>query len=283
MAFGPAEYLLIAAIGLVAGVLGGLLGIGGSVIMIPGLALLLHIADPESQHLYQAAAMGANVAVSLPAALRHKRAGAVRQDVFRPVFISAAIAIILGVLLSNMVPGLWLRRAFALFLLWTGATNLLRLVRGRPDYPEDQARVTTARTATTGGVMGAAAGLLGIGGGVVGIPLMQTLMRLPLRNCIGVSSAVMVLTACVGAFLKVTTLGPHGYSPWTALLLTALLTPTAIIGSRIGAAMTHALPLTWVRIAMTGLLFFAAWRMAAISGPPQSTPAPAEQTGAEGV
>lgn len=283
MAFDLFDYALIAAIGLVAGILGGLLGIGGSVIMIPGLALLLHIEDPESQHLYQAAAMGANVAVSLPAALRHKRAGTVRPDVFWPVFIAAALAILLGVILSNLVPGLWLRRAFALFLLWTGASNLLRLVRGKPDFPEDGARITPARAATCGGVMGAAAGLLGIGGGVVGIPLMQALMRLPLRNCIGVSSAVMVLTACVGASLKIGTLEPHGFSPWTALLLAALLTPTAIIGSRLGAAMTHALPLRWVRAAMTALLFFAAWRMAAISGAPESEPADAEQSAAQGV
>ena len=69
----------IAAIGLMAGTLGGLLGVGGSVIMIPALTAIF---GPE-QHLYQAAAMAVNVGVAVPAAWRHHGAGAARRDVLR--------------------------------------------------------------------------------------------------------------------------------------------------------------------------------------------------------
>jgi len=71
----PLDYSVLALIGLAAGALGGLLGIGGSIIMIPALAIFLG----DDQHLYQAAAMVVNIAVALPAAIRHKRAGALRD------------------------------------------------------------------------------------------------------------------------------------------------------------------------------------------------------------
>ena len=258
------QIIVIACIGLTAGVLGGMLGIGGSIVMIPALAILFHSEDPESQHLYQASAMAVNVAVSLPAALRHKKAGVIRRDFFVVLFPAAAVAIVLGVMVSNQVSGQTLRRLFAIFLAYAAFTDLLSMLRKAPDHAPELARVTPARSATIGGVMGGAAGVLGIGGGVVGIPLMRALCRLPLRQCIGASSAVMCLTAIVGSSLKIGTLDQHGYQPMEAVKLAAVLAPTAIIGGRLGAALTHKLPLDIIRVALILLLLVASWRMASL-------------------
>ena len=65
------EILLLLSVGLVAGGLGGLLGIGGSVIMIPAMAILLG----WDFHLAQAVAMTVNPAVALSATLKHQRNG----------------------------------------------------------------------------------------------------------------------------------------------------------------------------------------------------------------
>lgn len=253
---------LVAATGLAAGVLGGLLGIGGSVIMIPALALLVRDPNSESQHLYQAAAMAVNVAVSFPAALRHRRNGNVRSDVFRLLLPSAACAIVLGVLCSNLIPGLMLRRIFAAFLAYNALVELLAIARHTPDNPEEGARVTPVRIIIPGAVMGLAAGLLGIGGGVIAIPLLKRVARLPLRQCIGASSAVMCLTAIAGGAIKIGTLGQHGYAPSRAVILAALLAPTAVVGGLIGAGLTQRLPLGAIRIAMIVLLAYSAWQMA---------------------
>ncbi len=257
-----AEHVVISAgVGLAAGVLGGLLGIGGSVILIPGLAFAFGTSNPESQHLYQASAMAVNVAVSLPAALRHKKAGAIRFDLFKILLISAAIAIVLGVLASNMVSGLYLRRAFAVFLAYIALMNVVKLVRKTPDHPPEEAKVTWPRAAPAGGVMGFAAGMLGIGGGIIGIPIMQATCRLPLRQCIGASSAVMTLTAIVGASLKIATIPEHGFPISDALLLAVLLAPTAMLGGRIGAGLTHKLPLPVVQTVLIALIAVSVWRM----------------------
>ncbi len=109
----------IAGVGLAAGLLGGLLGIGGSVIMIPALALIFHKIDAQSQHLYQAAAMTANVAVAAPAAIEHLKRGALHKQLFAWVLgLVTLIAIVLGVIVSDQLDGLVLRRIFAAFLIY---------------------------------------------------------------------------------------------------------------------------------------------------------------------
>lgn len=255
------DVAITAAVGLLAGVLGGLLGIGGSIILIPGMALAFGSSNPESQHLFQASAMVVNVAVSLPAALRHHKAGVVRHDLFRILLISAGVMIVVGVLVSNVFPGLVLRRIFAVFLAYVMFSNLVKLVRKQPDFPSDDAKVTWPRAGTAGGVMGFAAGVLGIGGGVIGIPFMQVLCRLPLRQCIGVSSSVMCLTAIVGASIKIGTIEQHGFPISDALLISALLAPTAFVGGRFGAGLTHKLPLPVVQGVLIVLLAVSVWRM----------------------
>jgi len=260
---GP-EIMTCLVIGAVAGVLGGLAGIGGSMVMLPGLALLLTDPDPGSaQHLYMAAAMVVNVAVALPAAWRHHRAGAVRVDALRVMAPAMALAIVAGVLLSNVIDGLVLRKLLAAFIAAYAIRTIVRYLR-HSDEPADRAeRLTKPRLVGIGSATGVAAGLLGIGGGTVMVPLLGVLCRLPIRNAIATSSAVMVLTATVGAALKLATLGPeHGRSAMDALVLAGALAPTAFVGARLGATLTHRLPLQVVRLTVAGALLVVAVRMA---------------------
>ncbi|MEO1237618.1 MAG: TSUP family transporter, partial [Planctomycetota bacterium] len=131
--FSPWPWAGVAVLGLVAGVLGGMLGVGGSVVMIPGLVVLLGRATGAEQHLYQASAMIANVAVSVPAALRHRRAGAIDPGVLRWMLPAAAGCVVVGVTLSNLPVfrgadgGVWLGRVLAVFLVYVVIVNVLKL------------------------------------------------------------------------------------------------------------------------------------------------------------
>src|SRR5690606_724262 len=149
----------------------------------------------------------------------------------------------------------------ALFLAYIALSNVVKLVRKTPDYADEEAIVTWTRVAPSGGVMGFAAGMLGIGGGIIGIPIMQAACRLPLRQCIAASSAVMTLTAIIGASIKIGTIRAHGFTHADALLLAALLAPTAVIGGRLGAGLTHKLPLPVVQTVLVALLAVSVWRM----------------------
>ncbi|RMH28815.1 MAG: sulfite exporter TauE/SafE family protein [Planctomycetota bacterium] len=258
------EIVITALVGLAAGTLGGMLGIGGSIIMIPALALLFPGRGPDAQHLFQAAAMAVNVAVSLPAAIRHARAGAVRRAVLMWLLPAGLAFILLGVWLSNQLDGGTLRRIFAAFLLYLAAQEIVRVYRKSPDHNEAAARVTPARAGTVGAVLGSAAGLLGIGGGILAVPLAQRLCRLPLRQAIAASSATMCMTAGVGAAVKIGTLPMHHQAPADALILAAALSPTAIAGAWVGASLTHRMPIHAMRGALAVLLLLAAWRMSGL-------------------
>ena len=258
----------IGVIGLVAGVLGGMLGVGGSVIIIPGMTIVLGY----DQHLYQAAAMVANVAVSIPATMRHYKARAVMAPVLKKLLPVALITVLAGVAISNLPVfagadgGKWLGRILALFLLYVIYENVRRL-RTNQEPLAGTPVLTLGRTTTVGSAMGLTAGLLGIGGGALAVPLQQVVMKLPLRNCIANSAAIICISATIGSVYKIATLYQHDVAWTDGLLFGFMLAPTAWIGGRFGAILTHRLPLRQVRIAFIALMIVATWRMAALPWP----------------
>lgn len=258
------ESAMAALIGLTAGILGGLAGIGGSMIMLPGLALLLGYHDPQhsEQHVYMAAAMCVNVLVSIPAAWRHARAGVVRTDLVKIILPAMAVAIIVGVLLSNRFDGWFLMLLLAVFISAYSFVNLWRLVRRRPPNTGDDERSSSPRLVGIGAAAGLIGGLLGLGGGVVMVPMLQVFARVPLRQCIGTSSSIMWLTAIIGAVMKLATLGQVGHAADEALWLVLAMGPAAVLGGMLGATLVHKLPLNVVRGAVAVLLLIAAIRIA---------------------
>lgn len=268
--------LVIALVGLVAGTLGGMLGVGGSVIMIPALAILFGQNERAgfNQHLYQAAAMVVNVFVALPAVKRHYAAGALVKRAVLWMLPATAIFVLIGVWTSNLAifkagngasGPILLGRVMGVFLLYVIGLNIYRVFRPATEAQQpDGGQVTVPRASGVGAAMGYVAGLLGIGGGAVSVPLQQVVLKLPLRSCIANSSAVMVVTAAIGAAYKNATLTQHGLQWQTSLVVAAMLIPTAFVGGYTGAHLTHVLPLRWVRLLFIVLMIVAAWRMLAI-------------------
>ena len=270
MTIDPLDLVAAAVIGLAAGLIGGLAGIGGSVIMLPGMAWAFGYpeGDHSRHHLYMAAAMVVNVIVSVPAALRHHRERAIQFPVLKRLLPPMLIGVVSGVLVSNMIDGRWLKIMLAGFIVVYCLNNLVRIVR-RHDESHEEALTPRTNPAVILGIgtfVGFTAGLLGLGGGVLLVPLLQMAARLRLRHAIATSSAVLGVSALIGAALKVGTLHVHGLTMTDALLLSLAMAPTAAIGARLGAPMTHKLPIIWVRIVITALLLVAAGRMADLWG-----------------
>lgn len=259
-----AHALQAAGLGLVAGVAGGLAGIGGSLIILPGLGLFMGYDEPERtvQHLYMGSAMIVNFLVAAPAAWRHSRAGSVPGSIVKVVLPAMTLAMLAGVLLSDQVRGERLVLILAAFIGGYALLNIYRVVRPRRNAPAHPPAPRGGLLAGIGGFTGVIGGLLGIGGGIVMVPLLQVFARTPLRLAIGASSAAMCVTAVFGSTLKVWGLPAHGFSAGDALLLAGAMAPTAIVGSLVGARLTHTLPLKAVRIIISALLLAAAARMA---------------------
>jgi len=265
--------------GLIAGMLGGLLGIGGSIIMIPAMAVLFAKRDWSDQHLLQAAAMLVNIVVAVPAAIKHRKMGAFRVDLFRAMLPATIVFIIIGVLVSDQINSFWLRRLFAIFLIYVAVTTVAKALRKRPPHEPENERVTPLRGGFVGAVMGFLAGLLGIGGGGIAVPLAHVVCRLRLKNCIAVSSMIMCLTAGIGAVLKISLLPGHGHAVIEPIVLFLCLAPTAVLGSVIGASLTHRIPANGLRIVFGGVMIIVAARMWTVSTPvvPETPPEPAAE------
>ena len=214
---------MILLLGLMAGTLGGMLGVGGSVILIPGLLVLFG----------------------------ERRAGT--QYRTRQIFHGTQGAV-------------WLGRCLALLLVYVIWVNIRRL-SGAAQRAEDETEplVSPVRGSIVGGIMGFIAGLTGVGGGAMAVPLQQVILRLPLRNCIANSSVVICASALVGSIYKNATLYQHCFDCLLSLSLALLVAPTCVLGGYLGAILTHKLPVRAIRVAFIGLMLVAIWKMAAIA------------------
>ena len=275
------QILILSAIGLVAGFFGGMLGIGGSLIMIPAMTELL---GPD-QHLYQAAAMIVTVFVASPAVYQHRRARVIDARTVARLMPIAALAVVVGVWVSewSLFAGdgeAYLRTMFGLFVLSVVGYELHKTLRRQrlpkladlADQPVDRDGTTSIEPAAahTGGwrlaaivaiPTGLIAGLLGVGGGVVAVPLEQRFLRIGIRVAIANSAAVIIATGLVGATLKnyaYLTTRVNGLEP---LRLAAVLIPMAVVGSLLGSRLTHRLPIRAVKIAFLLLMLVVGIRL----------------------
>ncbi len=264
------EYILLAITGLIAGVLGGLLGIGGSVIMIPAMAFIFEDwkGEPKSIHQWMAAAMIVNFLLSGPSVMRHRKAKAIYFGVWKWLAPAAMVGIFAGVYVSQL--GIftgenqsYIRLAFGAFMGYIAGYNIWKLfAKSSEGITSDQAdMMSPLKKIAVGGPMGFSAGLLGIGGGALAVPAQQVILSMPLRNAIATSATTILTISWLGAIYKNVMLGDDG-TVTRSLMLAGCLAPTAMLGSYLGGHLTHTLPLKAVRIAFIGLMIFSACKMA---------------------
>jgi len=117
------EMLLFLAIGLAAGVLSGLFGIGGGLVIIPALVLLMHM----DQHTAQGTSLGALLLpVGLLGFLSYYRHGHVHLMGALFIALGLFLGAWVGGVIANALPVRTLSRLFALFLLFVAVRMLLR-------------------------------------------------------------------------------------------------------------------------------------------------------------
>jgi uncharacterized membrane protein YfcA len=262
------ETLSLILLGLFAGATGGLLGIGGSLIMIPGLVILRGAAG---QHLYQAAAMIVNFFVALPATWQHTRAGATLRPITRYMVPSAVLGSVGGVMLSDLPlfrgrgQG-WLQISFAVFLLYVILYNIQRIGSSKRLPTMDEAaaaKLSKGKIVMLVGLpMGLLGGVLGVGGGLLAVPLQQVVLRVPLTAAIANSAGTILWSSIVGAFVKNLHLPVHGHTVMESATLALHLIPSAMIGSYITSRKVHVWPVKVIRLALVVLLGYAAYRLA---------------------
>jgi hypothetical protein len=263
------EFLAYTAIGLAMGLFGGLLGIGGSVVMIPALTFFFG----EDQHLYQAAAMICNFFVAAVSLIAHRKAKAFLPDLLKFIIPAAIAGVIAGVALSNspLFQGqnsYLLARIFGGFLVYVAVYNVWKFwahPRTLENMPKRPKPLTNLLSALIGTLTGLSAGLLGIGAGTVATPLQQIKMKVPIRNAMSNSAITIVSIAWLGAIYKNATLNQHAVELAESFKIAAFIIPTAIIGSYIGSHLMHILPKNIVRAVFIVVCVLAAFKLLTVS------------------
>ncbi len=256
----------IVAIGFAAGVLSGMLGVGGAVLTTPGIRVLG--ATPIE-------AVGSTIPAILPAAVT----GAIRYSCERLVDwrvgilcgLTGTVTAVVGAWVSDLVDAHWLMLCTAVLLAWSGGATLRQGLGAPPaaaiqdrsteesgdpidtaDPPEARDPLTRAATpvpvlAIVGSAAGFIAGLLGVGGGIVMLPLFTIVLRMPPKQAVA-SSLVAVAMFSVPAMLSHAWLG---HIDWRFALLLVVGT---VPGARVGSTITIGSSDTSVRV-MLGVLF----------------------------
>lgn len=223
-----ADWLVVlgtSVVGLFAGTLSALLGIGGAVLSTPAIRVLG--ASPIL-------AVGSTVPAILPGAvagsLRYARAGLVDWRMALSTGIAGSAFALLGAWASDLVPAGLLMVATAALMLWAGV-SVVRGGRGAVGPEEDAERVPVPVLAAVGAAAGFVAGILGVGGGIVLVPVLTGLLRLPMKRAVA-SSLVAVALFSLPAFATHLWLGHIDWLYGLPLIL------GAVPGARLGARLT---------------------------------------------
>lgn len=238
--------LAVIGVGVIAGVLGAILGLGGGVVVVPALEFVL----PRFGHpigITQAIAVSqiGVLAVGLSGAAAYLQQGLVRA---RTGYLLSPYTIVggaIGSFLGLVLPARTVATVFSLLLLYS-AYNLLKGMRRVETAREPSPLVPPAMTFA--GVM---SGLLGIGGGTVQVPVLNLMQGMPIRQAIATSTFIMGLTAVGNALV-------YQAGGLLDFRLAAGVAFGVLIGAKLGAGLQSRIPAARLKLFFSLLLIYTA-------------------------
>ncbi len=229
------KVLACAGSGLAGGMLSGLFGVGGGIVMVPLLGLAVGLDQHRAQGLTLAAMLFPN---GLPAVLHYRRRGVpVHWKLVAGMLPGFLPGVSAGAWIANRIPEPPLRWGFALFLVLV-ALRTLRSSR----QPVGMGGAAARREDSVGFAVlaglagGLSAGLLGIGGGLVIIPLLAWRYRMPQQEAQVQSLVLLLLPLGLPGVLVYAE--AQGGLPWALL---AAIAGGFLAGSYLGARLGTAL------------------------------------------
>lgn len=184
---------LLALIGAFAGVLAGLLGVGGGIVLVPAFFYAfttLGYGGPDLMQMCLATSLATIVVTSVRSVLSHHRKGAVDWEILRGYAPGIVIGAILGMLTVAQLRSDTLQAIFGVLALIVG----LYMGLGRSEWRLGQAVPTGAGRAVASPLIGFMSVLMGIGGGSFGVPFMS-LFNVPIHRAVATAAGFGVLIA----------------------------------------------------------------------------------------
>ena len=264
----PAQWAMLIAfllsLGGLAGFLAGLLGIGGGLVLVPGLYFGLQALGFESEALMHVA-VGTSLAVIIPTGISSARAhwkrGAVRFDLVRQMGPGILIGVGVGTLIAHHIEKQGMTAFFACALT---ALAILMLVNPARFLPL-QTTPHQPWMGISGTVIGMFSSLMGIGGATISVPWMA-MCRVPMHTAVGTASALGIIIA-IPAALGFVIIGWHadGLPPYSLgyinFLAWPLIIPASVLAAPWGAKLAHSVSVSRLRKFFVCFLVIVAAKM----------------------
>ena len=254
----PTNLFILGIGGLFSGILAGFLGIGGGTVLVPLLVAL-------GYQPIQAVATSA-LAITITATsgtIQNWRMGYLQPKLVLLLGLPALLAAQVGVYLAEHFSSALLLLAFGILLLFNIYLFEFRkriIARQKKGEQQQKANPTLARIAT-GGAAGVLAGLFGVGGGVIMVPLQILWLGEPIKVAIQTSLGVIVITAISASI-------GHAFNGNVLFVEGFLVGTGGFVGAQISTRFLPKLPNSVVSLAFRTLLvilaiytFWQAWQI----------------------
>ena len=263
---------LLLVVGVLAGILGSILGIGGGIILTPFLTLVMGL---DIQYAI-AASIVCVIATSSGATIAYLKDDMLNLRVAMFLEIATTIGAIVGALLSGVVPTGFLFILFGGFLLFS-VLNMIQKLRGKTDKSAGDSlaeklklngsyydkvldkQINYQVEKVPGGFAmmfgaGIASGLLGIGSGVFKVTAMDTIMKMPLKPSSATSNLMMGVTAAASAMV-------YFFSGAILPQIAAPLALGVLVGATVGSRIMTRLKPIVIRMIFIPILLFMGLQM----------------------
>lgn len=263
--------------------LSGLLGIGGGTVLVPFLYMLM--AHPEwsgvmvdpAQHatLAHATSLAVIVPTSLAGMIAFRRHGLLDWNIVVPLGLAAAVAALVGAQVAVHVPSDLLKVLFGALLVWIGARMLgvggsdRHEAGSSASLPPGSSALRPSAAVAGGGLVGFLSAMLGIGGGVVAVPILLRWARMDLHRVTAASIGIVAFAAPAG-ILSYAWAGqgvaglPPGSVGYVSLPLAMALIPGAVLMAPLGARLNRAIPVRRLRLIFGAFLLVMGLRLVVV-------------------
>jgi len=258
--------LLLTGIGV--GFASGLLGVGGCFIMVPVQFWVLTSMgiDPT---IGIRIAFGTNLAVvlltAISGAIGHNRKKAVLWKVGIVLGLSGLVGAFVGGFIAAHVSGNFLRIVFSIAIL----AGALRMLTAKPPKVEKERADKLIFYILWGFPLGIVSGIIGIGGGVLMVPVMVMALRFKMHQAVGTSTALMIFTSVGG----ITSYIINGFSisglppfcvGYVNLLQWILLAGTSVPMAQVGVRVAHKMPANQLRYVFVSVMIYMGFKMCGV-------------------